>query len=84
MTRDPSEIIKHPEFAVYTLNNLGYEKALDIAAIFDDTLEKLAQYCPPSREFSIVKTHLETACFFAKKAMAVNPNNQLDTPQAGK
>lgn len=29
------------------------------------------------REFAIVMTKLEEACFFAKKAMALQPENQL-------
>ena len=58
------------EFEVHILNEDGIQKARDIAEIFDHTLELLKQFCPESREFSIVKTKLEEACFFAKKSMA--------------
>lgn len=62
--------IVRPEFRVHILNTLGKEKAALIANAFDDLLGRLEILCPPGREFSIVKTKLEEASFFAKKAMA--------------
>lgn len=67
---------RYPEFATHMLNETGKIKASRIREYFDFLLESLGQHCPPSREFSIVKTKLEEACFFAKKAMAVLPENQ--------
>ena len=64
------------EFEVHILNKRGIDLAKDIAVIFDSTLDHLSTYCPASREWSIVKTKLEEACFFAKKAMASDPVNQ--------
>lgn len=58
------------EFAVHMLNETGKTKAQEIAQTFDVCLEKLVELCPPGREMALVRTKLEEACFFAKKAMA--------------
>jgi hypothetical protein len=63
-------------FAFHKLNTQGQEKATIIACWFVELISKLATVCPESREFSITKTKLEEACFFAKKAMAVQLLNQ--------
>ncbi len=68
--------LQNPEFATHVLNASGRAKAKMIQAIFDDALNGLKAICTPGREFSLVKTHLETASFFAKKSMATNLNNQ--------
>lgn len=61
------------EFEVHILTTSGIEKAMELANIFDDLLTRLnADFCPNNREFSIVKTKLEEACFFAKKSMALD------------
>lgn len=67
------------EFAVHMLNDEGKTKAAEIAQAFDDCLERLMKVCPASRELSITKTKLEEACFFAKKAMASDPQNGTST-----
>lgn len=64
-------------FATHKLNKDGMEKALKIAYIFTNALHELEQLCMEGREWSICKTKLEEASFFAKKAMAINPANQL-------
>ncbi len=65
------------EFEVHILNSEGIEKAVEVAQIFDFALNKLLElYSAPSRELSIVRTKLEEACFFAKKAVANDPANQ--------
>ena len=62
----------HKEFEVHILTTTGIEKAKEMAIIFDNLLARLTDdYCPNNREFSIVKTKLEEACFFAKKSMAI-------------
>lgn len=66
----------NPEFKVHILNELGIELAKEIADRFDDLLQSLADICPDSREFSICKTKLEEASFYAKKAMTTDPKHQ--------
>lgn len=68
------------EFQVHILAENGIDKAKEIAAIFDTALNDLKEVCPEGRSFSIVKTKLEEACFFAKKAMASDPVNQKVEP----
>jgi hypothetical protein len=65
------------EFAVHILNEDGIRKAKEIANVFDGTLNAIKDLIGiECREFSIAKTKLEEACFFAKKAMAINLINQ--------
>jgi hypothetical protein len=69
------------EFEVHMLNDAGKERARDIAQAFDELLAKLLAIRPePCREMSIVRTKLEEACFFAKKAMAQQPHNSGQDP----
>jgi hypothetical protein len=63
------------EFEVHMLNETGKQNAKEIAETFDTCLNKLTELCPEGRSFSIVKTKLEEACFFAKKAMASDVTN---------
>jgi hypothetical protein len=63
-------------FTTHKLNDEGFEKARDIALAFDDLLKRITGLCTQGREFALVRTSLETACFYAKKAMAVDPKNQ--------
>ena len=66
------------EFEVHILNDDGIEKAQRIAAIFDGALTQLIEggLIYQGRYQSIVRTKLEEAAFFAKKSMAVQPENQ--------
>lgn len=64
------------EFEVHILNDEGIEKAKALAGDFDGLLCTLIALLPAGRELSIVKTKLEEACFFAKKAIASDPANQ--------
>lgn len=66
----------NPEFEVHLLNDTGITNAKAIAAVFDTALDQLKALCPEGREFSIVKTKLEEASFFAKKGMAKHTSNQ--------
>ncbi len=64
-------------FRVHKLNAQGLDKAGYIAESFTNLLDELAGVITKEgREFSIVKTKLEEAAFFAKKAMAIQPENQ--------
>jgi hypothetical protein len=66
------------EFAVHMLNTQGKEKATDIADTFSVLLDGLEHICgTDGREMSIVRTKLEEAAFFAKKAMAKRAENQV-------
>jgi hypothetical protein len=70
-------------FQVHRLNENGMEKAQKIAQAFDTLLDELHTHCHDGREFALVKTKLEEACFFAKKSMANHPaNHQQDTVPA--
>jgi hypothetical protein len=76
--------MNNPEFRVHMLNANGVRKAIEIRDVFDQALDKLAVLCTPDgtigpggREYSIVKTKLEEACFFAKKSIANQECNQL-------
>lgn len=62
---------------MHLLNPEGIAKARLIAELMSDALNQLEALCGAnSREMAIVRTKMEEAAFFAKKAMAVNPNNQ--------
>ena len=63
-------------FKFHKLNNEGQIKALRIAELFDTLLCDLEVICPEGRVFAISITKLEEACFFAKKAMAFQKENQ--------
>lgn len=71
----------NPLFRTHKLSPSGFTKAIAIAKAFDTLLGTLEAYCTNGREFAILKTKLEEACFFAKKAMAIDPANR---PGAGK
>jgi hypothetical protein len=62
------------EFRVHMLTDEGKAKAVALAATFETALTEIERVCPEGRELAIVRTKLEEACFFAKKAMA-NANN---------
>ena len=72
--------IVRTEFEVHRLNELGMAKASAIAEAFSDLLTSVESVCPPSRERSLVITKLQEASFWAKRAMAVVPENQEIRP----
>jgi len=75
---EPTQSVNRPmdsAFQVHILNDKGKEKARSIAQMFDDLLWELKTWCGDGREIAIVRTKLEEACFFAKKAMASRPEN---------
>lgn len=66
----------HKEFQVHKLNEQGVQRANKVAILFDALLSDLSLVVSDGREFAIVKTKLEEACFFAKKSIANQPGNQ--------
>ncbi len=71
-------MVKNDEFKVHLLSEDGVRKAQNVASMFDALLNELNQpeMCQTGREFSICKTKLEEACFYAKKSLAMNKQNQ--------
>ena len=71
----------NPLFQVHLLNDDGINKAKAMAQDFSALMDKLEAILGDgvkTREFSIVKTKLEEASFFAKKALANQPENQKE------
>lgn len=69
--------MSNPEFEVHLLNEKGIQKARALADMFDFLLDQVLMINPNlSREMSLVRTKLEEASFFAKKAMANQSENQ--------
>ncbi len=66
-------------FKTHLLNEGGIKKAQEVASLFDELRSGLIERCPEGREFALVQTKLEEACFFAKKAIARQPENQAPT-----
>jgi hypothetical protein len=67
-----------PEFSVHVLNPEGMKKARDIAKSFSTLLTEVEEVCgTDGREMALVRTHLQEAAFFAKRAMAMRSQNQL-------
>jgi hypothetical protein len=65
------------EFATHNLNESGRTKAVSIARAFDTCLARLEELAgADGREMALVRTKLEEASFFAKKAMAKRTENQ--------
>jgi hypothetical protein len=65
------------EFDVHMLNEAGISKAREIAEVYSHALDAIERLCgPDGREMAIVRTKLQESAFFAKRAMAVRPENQ--------
>lgn len=73
--------INNSEFQFYKLNENGLDECEQVARLFDDflaDLEHTLSHKGDPRCIAIVKTKLEEACFFAKKAAALKLDNQLN------
>lgn len=68
----------NPLFEYHNLNEDGKHKAAAIAEAFNGLLNRLEDLVghATSREYSLTKTKLEEACFYAKKAVAMQEANQ--------
>lgn len=64
------------EFKVHMLNESGKKKAGEIAEGFSLLLDGLEKLGVNGRELALVKTKCEEACFFAKRSIASQPENQ--------
>lgn len=66
------------EFTVHRLNAAGMKKATAIAEHFSDLLDVLEEhFCgKEGRDIALVRTELEKANFYAKRAMASKKENQ--------
>ncbi len=63
------------EFKVHRLNAVGFAKAVAIADAFRGLLEIAEVSIPKGRELALVITKLQEACFFTKRAIALQPEN---------
>ena len=69
------------EFSVHLLNPQGIKKAEALAEVFSVALSGIEALCgPEGREMAIVKTKMQEAAFFAKRAMAIRVENQKEGP----
>ena len=67
-----------PEFNAHALNHDGLQKAREIATCFSILLNDLEEHCgKDGREMALVRTHLQEAAYYAQRAMAMRPENQL-------
>jgi len=70
-----------PLFHFHKLNEKGIKKAENMSNQFDNFLGVLQVIIGKDnldvREFHICKTKLEEACFFAKKCVAIQKENQI-------
>jgi hypothetical protein len=65
------------EFKVHMLNEQGKAKADSLARIFSVALDAVESATgTDGREVALVRTHLQLASFYAKRAMASRPENQ--------
>lgn len=71
-TESKTDVVE--EFQFHKLNEIGMQKSIDIANQFNALA--LALNLPQGRYRSLVMTKLEEACFFAKKSMATQKENQ--------
>jgi len=60
-----------PLFSSHKLRPEATTRVNAVKESFDDLLHTLRTLCPPGREFALVKTKLEEACFYAVKAVAI-------------
>ncbi len=64
------------EFNVHMLNDKGRAEAEQLATAYSALLDVIDQLVPQSREKSVAITELQTSCFWAKRGIAIQPDNQ--------
>ena len=67
-----------PEFTVHMLSESGVTEARTHAEGFSALLDGVEALGVTGRRLALVRTHLEDACFQAKKGIAELPENQKD------
>jgi hypothetical protein len=71
--------VHRSEFAVHLLNDKGKDGARRLADLFTTVLDEIEGLVGvDGREIAIVRTKLEEASFFAKKALAMHAENQIE------
>lgn len=65
------------EFTVHRLNENGLLACEELAKEFSNLLAVVEGHIPAGRERSLVVTKLQEACFFAKRALALDSRNQV-------
>lgn len=68
--------MSHPGFHTFKLNTSGKHLTNRVAYAFDQTLNEVKAAGVEARYLALVQTHLEIACFFAKKGIATQPEHQ--------
>ena len=70
-------MIVRKEFQVHRLNEQGLAKADSLASVFSEALDKIEGLAgSDGREMVIVRTKMEEASYYSKRAMAQRPENQ--------
>jgi len=67
------------EFKVHVLNDEGCAKTKVLDHIFSETLDAIERMIPAGRERALVVTKMQEASFFARRAIALDPQNQAKT-----
>lgn len=68
----------HDIFRVHRLNDEGLKKAEALAETFTNCLREIEAACgEDGREMAIVRTKLQEASYFAKRAITVRVENQV-------
>lgn len=69
-----------PEFKYHELNESGQARVDRVAEVFSRALDDLEATVPScqdnARDMALVRTKLQEACFFAKRAVAIHPGFQ--------
>lgn len=63
------------EFTVHLLNDQGITKANQVAEVMSEMLDKLEALGVTGRELSLCITKAQELGFFAKRSIALNPEN---------
>ena len=64
------------DYGFHKMNSIGQTRSRQIGEMFEELEKNLNLHFFDQRTKALCMTHLETACFFAKKSMALNTDNQ--------